>query len=507
MATEFRALCESYITKLSSGSNTLEDVVTMMDQSTGANSDKKTCLDVALRRAVLNLVPNAESFFCADAAVKQYIDLAFQCSGAQYCTPSTPFFVLADVFDCLTLQRCSVLFSYIEDNSVKFNNEPLSNKNVLLRLCNDLIRRSSKSINTLFCGRIQMLLAQIFPISERSGLNLQSQFNTENVTEYSSEEKEGVMETDSEVSFLFYQTLWGMQDYFRNPNQISSDVQWKKMEESIKEICRVFESYKHEGSSQSATGETYFAKFLTSERLLPLQISDANFRRHILVQCLTLFRYLLADVKFKPNKLILSEPRKHWIRDTTANIYTILSETPPSGPQFVKHVQSVLTYEDKWSKWKNEGCPATAKVPDKAVAVQAKKKGIKRAVMPTDLSDTNFDLGTPTLTKLWNICPDNLAACQSSDRNFTPETNKFFEDAIEQLAPDSGVEKEYLLTNDTAFVWKSLRLLAGQSVPYFQHVQNTKNLTLTDNLTTIINLIGKDQKKENGVTQVATPSA
>lgn len=66
----------------------------------------------------------------------------------------------------------------------------------------------------------------------------------------------------------------------------------------------MFESYKHEGSSQSATGETYFAKFLTSERLLPLQISDANFRRHILVQCLTLFRYLLADVKFKPNKLV-----------------------------------------------------------------------------------------------------------------------------------------------------------------------------------------------------------
>ena len=60
----------------------------------------------------MSQVPNAESFFCADAAVKQYIDLAFQCSGAQYCTPSTPFFVLADVFDCLTLQRCSVLFRW-----------------------------------------------------------------------------------------------------------------------------------------------------------------------------------------------------------------------------------------------------------------------------------------------------------------------------------------------------------------------------------------------------------
>ena len=79
------------------------------------------------------------------------------------------------------------------------------------------------------------------------------------------------------------------------------------------------------------------------------------------------------------------------------------------------------------------------------------------------------------------------------------QTFKFFEDAIEQLEPDSGVEKEYYLTNETAFVWRSLRLLARQSVPYFQHIQNTKNLTLTDNLQNIIMLIGKEYKKENGM--------
>ena len=34
----------------------------------------------------------------------------------------------------------------------------------------------------------------------------------------------------AQVSFVFYRTLWSMQDYFRNPNQISNDTHWKKME-------------------------------------------------------------------------------------------------------------------------------------------------------------------------------------------------------------------------------------------------------------------------------------
>jgi hypothetical protein len=69
----------------------------------------------------------------------------------------------------------------------------------------DLLRRLSKSQNTVFCGRIHLFLAQLFPLSERSGnlgiysvfsfqisiclgLNLMSQFNLENVTHYTKAE-------------------------------------------------------------------------------------------------------------------------------------------------------------------------------------------------------------------------------------------------------------------------------------------------------------------------------
>lgn len=43
----------------------------------------------------------------------------------------------------------------------------------------------------------------------------------------------------------------------------------------------------------------FFAKFLTNPKLLALQLSDAHFRRSVLVQCLILFQYLTSTVKFK----------------------------------------------------------------------------------------------------------------------------------------------------------------------------------------------------------------
>lgn len=102
---------------------------------------------------------------------------------------------------------------------------------VFLSICIDLLRRLSKSQNTVFCGRIQLFLARLFPLSEKSGritnnrfffflqikwdqlhclkklssltnyihvlpfcfhpgLNLQSQFNLDNVTVFNKNEQE-----------------------------------------------------------------------------------------------------------------------------------------------------------------------------------------------------------------------------------------------------------------------------------------------------------------------------
>ena len=107
-------------------------------------------------------------------------------------------------------------------------------KNNLLRMCNDLLRRLSRSQNTVFCGRILLFLAKFFPFSERSGLNIVSEFNLENLTEYDGDGKEmteAIVESTEElpvqIDFNLYCKFWALQDFFRNPNQCYTAAQWK----------------------------------------------------------------------------------------------------------------------------------------------------------------------------------------------------------------------------------------------------------------------------------------
>ena len=118
-------------------------------------------------------------------------------------------------------------------------------------MISDLLRRLSRSQNTVFCGRILLFLAKFFPFSERSGLNVVSEFNLENTTVFSSadeatdfkngadkEENEEKMEVDSDiqieadqrslsVDYALYSKFWKLQDFFRNPNQCYTNVNWR----------------------------------------------------------------------------------------------------------------------------------------------------------------------------------------------------------------------------------------------------------------------------------------
>lgn len=52
-------------------------------------------------------------------------------------------------------------------------------------------------------------------------------------------------------------------------------------------------------------------------------------------------------------------------------------------------------------------------------------------------------MGNVTLTKLWNICPNNMDACASVERDFLPTVDEYFGEALEQLDPANQVEEAY----------------------------------------------------------------
>ena len=74
-----------------------------------------------------------------------------------------------------------------------------------------------------------------------------------------------------------------------------------------------------------------------------------------------LFQYLKSNVKFKTDNQVLSGDQAKWTDETTKKIYKLLEETPPNGKEFCKSVTHILEREEHWNKWKNEGCPSSAK--------------------------------------------------------------------------------------------------------------------------------------------------
>lgn len=214
------------------------DVITFQKKSVEAcpnDTDRKSAVDQALRDTLLIVLnySTSESVNIFETYIKVTIDLCRK----DLATTSMPVMLLSDIFDAMTLDKCEQLFTYVENN-VEIWKEDLffsACKNNLLRMCNDLLRRLSRSQQTVFCGRILLFLAKFFPFSERSGLNIVSEFNLDNHTEYKTEEidedlesiEEDKSENKIQMDYNLYRKFWALQDVFRNPNQCYNKVHWK----------------------------------------------------------------------------------------------------------------------------------------------------------------------------------------------------------------------------------------------------------------------------------------
>ncbi|NP_001041315.1 THO complex subunit 1 isoform 2 [Rattus norvegicus] len=210
------------------------------------------------------------------------------------CTASTPFVLLGDVLDCLPLDQCDTIFTFVEKNVATWKSNLSGDSYIrLLSACTS--------------WRQQYCLGLV----AEYGLDPQ---HTED-REEGMDVEEGEMGDDEApttcsipIDYNLYRKFWSLQDYFRNPVQCYEKISWKTFLKYSEEVLAVFKSYKLDDTQASRkkmeelkTGgeHVYFAKFLTSEKLMDLQLSDSNFRRHILLQYLILFQYLKGQVKFK----------------------------------------------------------------------------------------------------------------------------------------------------------------------------------------------------------------
>ena len=396
--------------ELESPSSSTPDITTKLksvyDEIKANDSERKQILEQTFRDKIRDKVTSTKgSLKDNDIDLLLYlIDISIETLRINITPNSTPFTLISDLFDCLTIDKCEHLFTYIEFNTEIWMEPNLYNlaKIYLLRICNEFLRRLSRSQNTILCGRIQLFLARLFPMSEKSALNLNNQFNLANITTFGLEDGEADLskefaESDTQagkVDVRLYESLWNMQSYFRDPNQCYDNEKWRQMTShtdivlnSFKtiplddEIARGFlgTNYVDENKMETNSAEQgeakYFTKFLTNPKLLELQMRDSLFRRHILLQYLILFQYLECTTKTKLTQHVMKKDQTSWVLDTKSRVFMLLTETPPNGEQFSEYSNKLLKREELWIDWKNDGCPP---IPSGGRTSEGEKEPLKK---------------------------------------------------------------------------------------------------------------------------------
>ncbi|KAJ3718535.1 THO complex subunit 1 transcription elongation factor-domain-containing protein [Lentinula raphanica] len=262
--------------------------------------------------------------------LQDWLDLALVFTELGATEASYTFSVVQDLLETQTIPSCMKIFDWIERRSrdrtpssttsttssssadlgsgrLTAGMQPQKGKAlVLLRTLNDLLRRLSKAGGETigFSGRILTYLSQVFPLGERSGVNLRGEYGPtwEMPTRETKDDTEPAGQDD------FYSTFWSLQLPFSKPAVFASTnppMTFGQFQDAVDKVLPVIKeatvrerammgvgrsastmgsatlkrkrSQDEEMTTEKPNGKTaeyFFAKFLTSPELLDLEVSS-----------------------------------------------------------------------------------------------------------------------------------------------------------------------------------------------------------------------------------------
>ncbi|CAK7227876.1 hypothetical protein SBRCBS47491_006717 [Sporothrix bragantina] len=273
------------------------------------------------------------------------------------CDPPLLFWLIEELLDSQTIAGCRRVFDYLESRRERITAKYFNNtKLVILRSCNDLLRRLSRADDTPFCGRVFIFLFQVFPLGDKSSVNLRGEFHVENVTTYDKtpakaggDEEDGaaekmdvddVQEKDDAAGkkvagkdkkhpptdfAALYPIFWSLQESFSQPKKLFEPTQFSQFKAGMDASLAAFQQISSQDDSRKSRqmddskrgakrkrdkeeaevkeikadkedelADTYNPKYLTSRDLFELETSDLTFRRHFLLQALIIMEFLLS---------------------------------------------------------------------------------------------------------------------------------------------------------------------------------------------------------------------
>ena len=502
--------------------------------------------------------------------------------------PKLPFLIIEDTITSLPLSLLQQAWSYSSSNHDNDNKSDNSNNNnndnnnlaisshinnqlltsphlflpsckfVLLRICNTILRQlSNRDVHANFAGEIRTLLARVFPLSERSAVNVLGGFNVGNVTRMERLEEFRHCNNGSGgggsvvVGYEFYTKFWGLQKVFTDPaGTVLSNARGtttaaaaaagngservQAYETFVKDVMDVLEAL--EGTpivdatadttttTSSSSSSLQFDrdknqqqehvrhhKYLTSSKLLHLQLKDPTLRTHFLTQLLIILSYLttlppssalptgvqstagadtsklmaqIRQTQLKQLGGIEKRVQKLLVQATTATTTTSTSSgndtkrsdkksttttTTNTNGKMWKATQWILRdRESMWKNWKKAKClPAMDRNTPGGIVTSVDGSDIEKLLLgrKRKLGQDEKEVSTNNSSSSNDMLTMETLAKQHTSEIKAPTTttttlSSFLDPYIEALDPENGIEGEYHPRNDKVYSWRALRLMA-----------------------------------------------
>ncbi|KAI0866874.1 THO complex subunit 1 transcription elongation factor-domain-containing protein [Xylaria cubensis] len=472
-------------------------------------------------------------------------------SDNEQCDPALLFWLVEELLDSQTVDGCRKVFDFLESRRERITAKNLKQKSlVILRSCNDLLRRLSRAEDAAFCGRVYIFMFQSIPPGDRSSVNLRGEYHVENVTSFDQaptapdETVADKMDVDAEddnsqtdgkdakpttkaVSFeaknkseqekhldtdALYPVFWSLQHFFSQPTTLFDPSDLAKFKSGLEATLNAFETVekiqkttkgpddyklipqKRKGAdtSEDLRSTNNNPKYLTSRELFELEISDLYFRRHILIQAFIILDFLLSltpqarakIANVQQNRSVvyadknLNEDDAKWAKGMKDRIMAYI-QAESDGFFFFRVVESVISRDKGWVRWKVENCPPIERPSVSPTEFNDAKASAKRLA-----TSRRPKAGMNSLSLAFMDEKDNS---QSLEKLKDPAKWKLpdLEEFKKKIATDdldfdfanTEKEKTQLLESKASKTWRALRIARRSKLATFDKIEDWRNVS------------------------------
>ncbi|KOS39359.1 hypothetical protein ACN38_g9799 [Penicillium nordicum] len=514
---------------------------------------KIAAVEIAFREKFYRVLASTTIDDPAFIQIWNLLDIVSIFSDNEQCEPGLIFWLIEELLDSQTIDGCRKVFDYLESRRERNTKKHFKQKSlVILRSCNELLRRLSRAEDTVFCGRVFIYLFQSFPLGDKSSVNLRGEFHSENVTTFDEISKESIEQKEQDATMTegaeptapgeaaagqtessklprvvvstgdekksdevdlnaLYPLFWSLQAYFSAPSKMFDAERFTSFKTGMEATLAAFKNINTEMENERSArasedarksnkrkriadgaevATSFNPKYLTSRDLFDLEISDTAFRRHVLVQALILLDFVLSLTSKSKSRLTnttnksvlygftLNEEDTKWATGMRKGIEGYLQEGP-GGKFYYRMVDTVLSRDKNWVRWKAEGCPLIERPAISAAEYTTSREHATKAYAnkrlrpsPMGSLDLKFLADTEALA--------NIERLKESDRYSVPSADSFLKGIM-----DDEMDIDMAMTDEDKAIaegakasksWRILRLAAKGKLAAFDKIGEGNNL-------------------------------